>query len=170
MNDPKRHAQQRNLLESVARYIPGFRGYLEKEYRRESDHLTRTALADRLQQGQRALDNYMRSLVDASQLDRLPALERVKTRLEGLILKLRGAVRGYSGFFDYVRVNTQLLDQVYEHDRSLLGDVEELGRLCDQLTGKLELADRMAHELLQRIEDLDRKFAKRGEMLQGLGS
>ena len=37
-------------MESILRKIPGFRGYLEKEYRRESDHLARTWLADRVGQ------------------------------------------------------------------------------------------------------------------------
>ena len=170
MIDPKRHAENRNPLESVLRRIPGFQGYLEKEYRRESDHLARTWLADRLQQGQRSLDNAMRGLVDAGQIDRLPAWERAKNRLEGLVLKIRGAVRGYSGFFDFVRVDEGLLEQAYEHDMSLLQDVEELVQRLEHLAATPEPSETAPIQLLQQVESVERKFAKRGEMLRGMGA
>jgi hypothetical protein len=170
MIDPKRHAENRNPLESVLRRIPGFQGYLEKEYRRQSDHLARTWLADRLQQGQRALDSAMRGLVDAGQIDRLPAWERVKNRLEGLILKIRGAVRGYSGFFDFVRVDEGLLEQVYEHDMSLMQDTEELVQRLEQLATKPDASETAPTRLLQQVESVERMFVKRGETLRGLGA
>ncbi|MCA9155583.1 MAG: hypothetical protein KDA38_12380, partial [Planctomycetales bacterium] len=65
MTDPKRpidpaaHRDRRNLVESVLNWIPGFHGYLQKEYRRESDYLARTWLADRLQRAKRPLDEYL---------------------------------------------------------------------------------------------------------------
>ena len=49
MPEPRQHAQSRGWIESILRRIPGFKGYLEKEYRRDSDALQRTWLADRLQ-------------------------------------------------------------------------------------------------------------------------
>ena len=66
MIDPKRHADNRGSIESMLRQIPGFRGYLEKDYRQESDHLVRRWMADRLQQSKRALDASMTALVEAS--------------------------------------------------------------------------------------------------------
>jgi hypothetical protein len=166
MIDPRQHSEQRNPLEAMLRLIPGFRGYLEKDYRQESDRLARVFLADRLQQARRALDEHMRRLLDEGKLDALPALERLKTRLESVILKMRAAVRGYSGFFDYVRVDTRLLDAVYEHDMSLLQDVDALVRNFDQLGAQPELAN----QLPAQVEGIDRKFAQRGDLLKGVGT
>ncbi len=53
MPEPRQHAQSRGWIESIGRRIPGFKGYLEKEYRRDSDALQRTWLADRLQRAKR---------------------------------------------------------------------------------------------------------------------
>src|SRR5262245_518811 len=61
--DPSRHAESRNWIESLARHIPGFKGYLEKEYRRDSDHLARTWIADQLQKSKTALDRGQHSLL-----------------------------------------------------------------------------------------------------------
>ena len=169
MIDPMRHAQGRNFVESILRYIPGFRGYLEKDYRQEADHLVRTWMADRLQRCKRAWDEYILTLVNAGLLDRLPACERVTSRIDKLMLKIRGAVRGYSGFFDFVRVDTGLLDRVYEHDMLLLQDVEAVAASIEQLPGKPDTAAGTATDLLRQLDDLERKFAKRSEMLNGLG-
>ena len=39
MPEPRAHMEHRGFRESILRHIPGFRGYLEKEYRRDSDAL-----------------------------------------------------------------------------------------------------------------------------------
>ncbi len=170
MIDPKKHSEHRGIIESILRFIPGFRGYLERDYRQESDYLARKAMADRLQGSKQALDDFMLQLVNAGQLDRLTDCERAKTRLDGLILKMRSAVRGYSGFFDYVRIDTDMLDQVYEHDMALIQDVEALARGIEQLSAKPDPAETSIADILQRIDAVDRKFERRGELLNGLGS
>jgi len=167
--DPSRHADSRNLVESILRQIPGFKGYLEKEYRRESDHLARTHLGDQLRKSKSKLDNYQRALVEAAQLDELPKCERLRTRIDTLESRIRGAVRGYSGFFDFVRVDEALLDEVYDHDMALLGGVDALLEATDQLSatndGKVTVDD-----LLQKTEDLHAKFDGRSALLEGLGA
>jgi hypothetical protein len=169
MIDPKRHADDRGFIESILRYVPGFRGYLEKSYRQESDHLLRKWMADRLQQSKRALDDYMLSLVNAGKIDQLSACDRAKNQLDGLILRMRAAVRGYSGFFDFVQVDVGLLERVYDHDVAVVKEVEQLATSIEQLATKPDLSEAVATELLKRIGDVDKRFAQRGEMLAGLG-
>ena len=119
MPQPKDHAVDRNLIETVLRHIPGFRGYLEKEYRRESDELQREWLADKLQRSKRSVDELARQLVDAAEVDAIPPIDRLRVRLDRLLGRIRGAMQGYSGFFDLVRVDESLLEEVYAHDASL---------------------------------------------------
>ncbi len=169
MPDPNRHAESRNWFESILRFIPGFRGYLGKEYRRESDYLARTWLADRLQQSKRGLDDFMRGLADAGQIDHLPQCERVRTRLDGLISRMRGEVRGYSGLFDFVKVREDLLDDVYNLDMSLMSQVDSLAASIEQLSVKPDAPSAVVSDLLQRIDEVERKFAQRSDLLKGLG-
>jgi hypothetical protein len=168
MTNPSRHADNRNWMESLARKIPGFKGYLEKEYRRDADHLARKALADRLQRSKPALDSYMRNIVDAGMLDGLTQSERVRSRVDALINTMRSDVRGYSGIFDYVKVREDLLDQVYEHDMSLVDDVEALGASIDALSGSATPPAVAIPPIMKQIEELDRLYAKRGDLLKGL--
>jgi hypothetical protein len=168
--DPSKHEDSSNFVESILRLVPGFRGYLAKEDRRESDHLARTWLADRLQAGKTRFDDYQRALLEAGQIDALPRCEQVRTRLDTLIAKIRGAMRGYSGFFDFVKINEETLDQVYRHDMSMVGDADSLARRIEELSVESGTPTQVIGDLLHRIDELDREFAKRGALLEGLDS
>jgi hypothetical protein len=168
MPDPRIHAVRRNWIEEVLRKVPGFRGYLEKEYRRDSDELQRRWLADRLQQSKAALERLSRSLVDAGKIDPLPAIDRVRSRLDTLATRIRGAVRGYSGFFDLVEVDAALLDHVYEFDVHLATDVELLAKKIEDMPNQLEQLEKGLAEALAEIDAVERRFAGREEMLKGL--
>lgn len=169
MADPTRHDDSRGVVESILRKIPGFRGYLEKQYRRESDHLARMWLADHLDACKKGVDRYQRDLLDARKIDCLDDCERVRTRLDTLAARVRGAMRGYSGLFDFVRVDEDLLDQVYDVDVTLVDEAEWLLKAVDEvLVPEKDPAAAIA-EYLQRVEELHRQFDRRSELLQGLG-
>jgi len=166
--DPERHADQRNFVESILRYIPGFRGYLEKEYRRESDYLARSWLADQLHTTKRPIDQYFRGLLDAGQVDAMPLLDRIRTRMDGLIAKMRGDVRGYSGIFDYVRIRENELDRVYDHDMSLIDDLNQFVKTVDNLANQSTSPTEMAATLLEQLDAIDAAYRVRGDILKGL--
>lgn len=169
MIEPREHAERRNWLESLLRKIPGFRGYLEKEYRRESDALQRDWLADRLERAKRALDSHSRALADAGQIDQLPQYDRLRGRLDKLIGRMRGAMPGYSGIFDLVRVDETLLDRVYEYDVALVDEVEKLSAKVEGLkvAADQKHAD-IVNQLLNEVAELERLWDRRGDMLKGL--
>jgi hypothetical protein len=166
--DPRQHSDRRNVFESLLRYIPGFRGYLEKEYRRESDSLARTWMADRLQESKRDLDQFSRAQVDAGNINDLPSMERIRARIDQLVSTLRGDVRGYSGFFDYVRIDESVLDRVYENDMSLLEDVKAFAESVEQLRDKPDTPRNVCDDLQRRLDDLFEKYQVRRDLLIGI--
>ena len=168
MVDPARHADDRNFLESILRYIPGFRGYLEEEYRRESDFLLRQWLADQLQHGKRGLDEYLQSLVAAMKLDDLPAFERVRAKLDGVIGAIRSAERGYSPLFGFVQIRSEQLDQVYLADQGLIDLVHQLAGQLEKLGAADATPSKLAVQLIQSIEALGSQFRRRAEILKGV--
>ncbi len=167
MPEPLKHTEKRNLVESILRYIPGFRGYLEKEYRRDADALQRQWLAERLERSKRAIDHFARPLADAGKIDLLPQVDRIRGRLDTIIARIQGAMRGYSGFFDLVRVKEDLLDQVYQHDLRLMQDVDALGDAIEQLPGGDDPAGSLA-ALHTSLDVLNEKWDERADLLAGL--
>lgn len=168
MPDPQRHAENRGVIESILRHIPGFRGYLEKEYRRESDYLIRIYMADRIQAAKRGLDSFMHQLVERAELDAMSQLERVRSRLDKLESLMRAQVRGYSGFFDFVQVDESKLDEVYQHDVAMVDQIEALAADLESLSAKPDAPAAVAADLLQKIDAAESRFSKRSDILQGL--
>ena len=168
MPEPLDHAHDRGVIESILGKIPGFKGYLEKSYRRDSDRLQREWLADRLQRSKQGLNNYASALTNAGKLDQLPAIEQLRSRLDRLISRLRGSVSGYSGFFDFVQVKTDDLDDVYAHDQVMMEETELLASELENLPQNHGPASEVVPDLLNRIADLESKVDKREDMLRGL--
>ena len=170
MIDPKQHAESRGTIESILRFIPGFAGYLEKEYRRESDALARSWLAGRLDRSKKSLDDYGRNLVDLGQIDQLAMIDRLRARLDQTIGKLRGAMPGYSGFFDFVQVADDQLDDVYDHDMSLISQVDEFAAKMEGLPTSSETPAVAIPDLLNRLDGVLQQINDREDLLKGLAS
>ncbi|BCX02569.1 MAG: hypothetical protein KatS3mg053_0507 [Candidatus Roseilinea sp.] len=163
--------RERGTLESLIGKLPGYKGYKEKEMRREADRLLREALVrdftlqlDRLTPIQNAvLDN-----IGVEWMDDIGAL---KTSLQTLIDRIRHAPQGYAGFFDAVRVKEDDLDRIEEFDRQLLGELDKIRAVIDDLenaagdpaTLKTALTD--AKETVKAASDL---FAQRSKVITGI--
>ncbi|GAB6165345.1 hypothetical protein JCM19992_13450 [Thermostilla marina] len=169
MPEPIEHTKHRNWIETILRYIPGFRGYLEKEYRRDSDELQRQWLADRLQRSKRAMDNVGGLLAEAGLIDVLPRIDRIRSQVDHLIARIRGAMQGYSGFFDLVRVDEALLDKLYDFDVRLIGVVDDLAGTIETLADRQEGVESVLPQIEQKIENLQDLWDERDDLLQGLG-
>ena len=168
MPNPQKHAEGRGWIESIIRHIPGFKGYLEQGYRRESDRLQREWLADYLQRAKQGVNDYELALTNAGQIDQLPTVEQMRSRLDRLISRLRGSVSGYSGFFDFVQINEDDLDDVYALDHSLITDVKALGERMEGLPASNETPATFVPQLLAQIDALEKKVEQREDLLRGL--
>src|SRR5258708_13212146 len=72
MPEPRQHTENRGAIEEFLRRIPGFKGYLEKQYRRDTDALQRQWLAARLVHGKHPLHDQTPSPPDARPAAFLP--------------------------------------------------------------------------------------------------
>ena len=169
MPEPRDHMRERNWLETLLHKIPGFRGYLDKENRRESDALQRQWLADRLDRCKRALNEHTRTLADRGEIKQLPQYERLRGRIDKLIGRIKGAMQGYSGVFDLVRVDEALLDRVYEHDVVLMERVEAAASTVEKLrsSGESDVAALLGG-LSSELDETERAWDRREDLLKGL--
>jgi len=146
-----------NALEQIANAIPGYQGYRDREQRRDADRLEREHLAGRLETGKKALNDAAAAATRSGSLDAINDIETARKRLDGLIARIRHADRGYSGFFDTVKVDEATLARVYEFDLGLLDDVEGIAASGGD-----------AKAMTARIDALDARLADRSAILSGL--
>ena len=105
-----------HALESVARLVPGYRGYSAKEDRREEDKRLRTQIARCLRDSSQDLHRAVRTLRFEGLPPGLSRLGQVTKRFDRLVEDVMHAAYGYPGFFEPVRVDERRLELLYRAD------------------------------------------------------
>lgn len=160
----ERARERRNILERLGSKIPGFKGYLEAELRRDVDKLQRDWLADQVDRARFAINGKVREWTRDGRLEILDRASSIEKALDRLANRMRHADYGSSGFFDVVKIGQAELDRIYEFDLALTDTVEYLALQVEQLP---ETADeQMLSRLLDAVEGADKKFDERATVFE----
>lgn len=161
--------ERRNWLERLVDKIPGFRGFQDRELRREVDKLQREHLAKELGQIKQAVRGKAQAYTDAGQIGPLYLFGRMDGRLDGLSQAIRFADYGQSGFFDVVKFNEPELDALYQFDLSLVGDIARLGGdvAVIPLPGQGDV-ESSCNQALASIATLADKWTERKNVISGV--
>jgi hypothetical protein len=124
---------ERGTLERIADRIPGFRGYLDKEKRRDADKLLRDKIVARFDEQWRRLPDVQMQLTTGGGIEYVDDVERAVTRLQTFIDRVKTTPRGYAGFFDAVKVKEDDLERLYQWDMQLLDEADKIALAVDAL-------------------------------------
>lgn len=150
----------REKIENIAKSIPGFKGYYEKEERREDEKKIREKVADEVREIKDILDEKGRKITKSGNLKPLDRLGQVGKRLEKLKDSIIYADYGYSGFFDRNRISEDTLHSIYKADIELLQWVENFTENTDEETDIEEIAE--------NIEEGFNLLKRRTEIIEGV--
>ncbi len=173
-NDTLSNVQgQMSLPEKIAAFVPGFRGYKEKELRRESDRLIRNHLYMKLSLEKTDLREIEQKLADRRYFDVLTDMDRLLAKMDRVVEKVNHASYGYSGFFDAVKVREENLDNMIAFDNKLLDGINALATEIDAF--KADLASGVTTNLKTRVqnvtdklESLENTIDQRNEVILGV--
>lgn len=169
MTDDLRHKIQQsfNKVEQKMKDMPGYKGYKEKEVRREADKLLRMKVARGFDEQRRRLMSVQGSLVSAGRLNAVLLLDRATAKLQLLVDRLKTASYGYSGLFSAVKVQEAELDALYAFDAALLSDVDKV-KTCVQKVAAAkddEEFSAAANELVAVADEANETFGQRQDVL-----
>lgn len=160
-----------SFLEKIKRIIPGYDGYANRDNSRELDTLLRNQLAMKLEQNRSKIRNTVSNYSKNGRLFQASDMEKIEKKNDTAIAKFRSAARGYSGAFDVVKIKDEKLEQIYNFDVSLLGSVEEISVMFDNLLN-LSGANQETKEAEEKVSDaltaLINKFDEREAALRTL--
>jgi hypothetical protein len=156
-----------NALERLMNAIPGFKGYREKELRRDADRLQREHLAARLDGIKKPLNQLAGDATRSGSLDVINDIETARKRLDKVVNRVRYADRGYSGFFDTIKVDEAMLDRVYLFDLGLIDGVEAAEAAAAAASKATEVTAAV-REITAEIDALDTRLADRESILSGI--
>lgn len=107
-------------FKKILSVIPGFKGYIERQKRRDSDKILRETVANRFDQQWQRISALQRDFISQGELQYVDDLEAAAIKLRTFIDRIRRARRGYSGLFDAEKINEKELALLYQYDASLL--------------------------------------------------
>ena len=158
--------EHRNWLEKLGEKIPGFRGYLDRELRREVDKIQRDFLASGVDRARQGLQGKIRTWSRKGALELLDIASTIEKLLDRLANRIRHADYGSSGFFDAVKIGQTELDELYRFDLELSTTVEAL---ADQIDALSEMPDETSlFALLNGVEKADRFFDERATTIENV--
>jgi hypothetical protein len=161
------------LSERIAAALPGFRGYKEKELRRESDKLVRNNLYLKLTKDKDDVRVISQKIADKRYMDVLTDIDRLTAKMDRITEKVNHASYGYSGFYDIVKIKEENLDRMITFDNQLLDEVNALTATIGDLKTQLlsnnfaNLKDKI-QAIADKIELLEDTFDKREQVILGV--
>ncbi|AQQ71376.1 hypothetical protein SMSP2_01749 [Limihaloglobus sulfuriphilus] len=114
-----------NIFEKLGALIPGYKGYSEREGRRETDKILREQIVDSLNNNISVLYKWNRAFLKEGHLEQLTEVEDIEKKLRIITDQIKFAQCGDSGFFDVVQVNEKTLDNLYLYDMAFKKKVDE---------------------------------------------
>ena len=153
---------QRNWLERLGEKIPGFRGFQDRELRREVDKQQREYLAGEMTRLKSDLRKVAERYTDAGKIGVLHLFDRLDRRMDGVAGAIRYSDYGATGFFDVNKVDEAALEKLYRFD---LGVLDDLSALADSLEAIPQAGDAdpmpFLEAALERLQKLEEKWASR---------
>lgn len=164
---------QMRLSERIAAFLPGFRGYKEKEIRRESDRLIRNHLYLKLTDAKNDLRTISQKLADRRYFDVITDVDRLLAKMDRIVEKVNHASYGYSGFFDAVKVREENLDRMIDFDNQLMDGINVLtaevdGFKADLASGVTTNLKTRVQNVTDKLESLEDTFDRRNEVILGV--
>jgi hypothetical protein len=156
--------EEMRFSERILAELPGFRGYKEKELRRESDKLMRNHLYLLLTEARKDLKEVFQKLSENRLQEVLTDMDHFIMRFDRVSEKVNHASYGYAGFFDVVKIQEDKLDKMIDFDTGLLDDVDKI--VAEATAFKKEVMKRNFEKVNEHIENLNDMLEELEETLE----
>jgi hypothetical protein len=166
MNIQEKARDKMNWLERVLHKIPVFKGYYEREFRRDADRLQREFIVKQLRKVKTGMNGVIQTAARQKDFELLREYDLFAKMLDKNIGTIRYADQGYSGFFDLVKIRETELEKVYEQDALIVEAADSFSEEFKKLAATpLELS--ALTPLRERLEQIDGLFEQRTVLLKG---
>lgn len=124
-------------FKKILHKIPGFKGYLDRQNRRDADKLLRETVAGRFEEMWLRVSNLQTDFIRSGEIAFVDELEAAAIKLRTFADRVRRATYGYSSLFEAVKINEAELGRLYEYDAGLLNLVDEISRAIDNVAASV---------------------------------
>ena len=106
--------RSKNIFDKIGSLIPGYRGYAERDSRRNCDKLLRNKISKEIIKCETSLNTRLKTEVKSNNLDSLKDLEECRQKLNTHSDKIKYAPYGESSFFGESQIKEDELQKIYQ--------------------------------------------------------
>lgn len=112
--------RQINFLDKLGSLIPGYKGYSERESRRNCDKLLRLTITKKLSDIEKKINSRIEESISSKDLDSMRKFESCRKDLNTLISEIAFSPYGESSLFSDVQLKEDELETIYKFDVSMM--------------------------------------------------
>ena len=128
---------QQDAFDKLGLRIPGFKGYVERQTRRDADKLLRDTVARRYDEHWKRASHLQSDMVSNGMLAFVDDMEKASIQLRTFIDKITTAPRGYAGLFDAIKINEPELHALYQFDYAFFDLSDQIERALDHVEASM---------------------------------
>ncbi|MDD7424027.1 MAG: hypothetical protein PUK31_03365 [Candidatus Methanomethylophilaceae archaeon] len=164
--------ENRGIFERICLWIPGYRGYRQKNIRRDVDKEVRAQVARTIEESKTVLSTIQRGVVELGDIQMAKTVERIRVKTDTYLKNIESAEAGYSGIWEVTKTKEGELEAVMEWDAKLIESGQDLKKLLNSIMDKVDSgsSDIKAdiREVERFLDDLDAGLGTRMQVIRGL--
>jgi hypothetical protein len=146
-----------NILDKIGSLIPGYRGYAERDGRRNCDKQLRSILSLKLFECENILVNRINEAIKNSDKPLMKKVEICRKSINTAQSKINYAPYGESGFFSDQQIKEDELMQIYHFDLDMAEVVDEIENII--LEHEIEI-------IMKKLSELDNVLSSRNQFIR----
>ena len=159
---------QMSAVERLLKGLPGIKGYIDKDLRRDADKRLRETIAQALEQCKSDLMDVQNKLLKGGGLLYMDDVDQAAVKLQTLIDRVKTAAYGYAGLFDAARIKEAQLDALHRFDTAMAEEVKSIEAAIIALSNAI--ADKanvgpVIDRLTKTVADLNKLYDKRKDAI-----
>ena len=166
--------ENRGIFERICLWIPGYRGYRQKNIRRDVDKEVRAQVARTIEESKTVLSTIQRGVVELGDIQMAKTVERIRVKTDTYLKNIESAEAGYSGIWEVTKTKEGELEAVMEWDAKLIESGQDLKKLLNSIMDKVDSgsSDIKAdiREVERFLDDLDAGLGTRMQVIRGLAA
>ncbi len=168
-----RIVQKRGSFERLIARIPGFKGYQDKQARRNADRMLRDYIVDLIQQRLDRVIRIEQLIINSGGMAYMSRTRNVKSKIQQLKDKMDSASAGYSGMWAQLKIGADEMETLYAFDEAQVKSVEGFDEALDsmeQSAGDQAKLDEAIVNLDTLVVEALSAFALRDDLISGFGA
>lgn len=114
----------KNVFDKIGSLIPGYKGYADRDGRRNCDKILRDSISAQLSESEKNIYSQMKEALKIKDKSKMNELDEVRKETNTFLSRVKFAPYGVTGFFSDNQIKENELFSIYQYDFDLAESVK----------------------------------------------